>query len=180
MTVQIRLTGALWAEIHADLDRPHSFAAERVTFLACRPAAMPTGQLLLAHAAYPVADEHYESSYEAGAMVAGAAFSKALGLAYRDPVSVFHVHRHEHRGHPRFSGYDLSESAKFVPDFWKVRPALPHGALVLSNDSAYGLIWRAPGEAPEPISRFTIVGTPTREIRYDREQVRPPEFPRAR
>lgn len=167
MTINLRVTARLWAAIHADLDRSHEFAHERVAFISCRPAVLQGGLLLLAHDLHPVADEHYERGSGAGAMIAGAAFSKALGLAYRSPVSIFHVHRHEHEGPPRFSGYDVAQARQFVPDFWKVRAELPHGTLVLSHDAAYGLVWTRRGAEPAAINRITVVGVPTKDLCHD-------------
>jgi hypothetical protein len=167
VTIHLRFTAPLWAAIHADLDRPHQFAHERVAFVSCRPAALQVGLLLLAHDFHPVADNHYESGSGAGAMISGAAFSKALGLAHRSPLTILHVHRHEHEGAPRFSGYDVAQARQFVPDFWKVRPELPHGTLVLSHDSAYGLVWARRGTEPVVINRITVVGAPCVDIRHD-------------
>lgn len=78
---------------------------------------------------------------------------------------MFHVHMHEHWGRPWFSHIDSRESAKFVPDFWNVRPEFPHGALVLSLDSVSGLCWMSQLNKPIRISKFSIVGAPLRIIR---------------
>jgi hypothetical protein len=75
-------------------------------------------------------------------------------------IGLFHVHMHEHRGLPAFSRVDLTESMKFVPDFFTAAPAMPHGAIVLSLDRAIGLCWRKREEKPTPIDRFTSVGAP--------------------
>ena len=165
MKIEFRATGELIRALHADLSRRHAHAHERVAFLSCQPAALPDGGLLLlAQALHPVDDEDYEPSNEVGALLGGAAFRKALQYAYNNKASMFHVHRHEHRGHPRFSNIDLSESARFVPDFWKVRPLHPHGALVLSHDSCFGLVWTQRGIRPTPIHSFTLLEYPLRKI----------------
>lgn len=165
MNISMRMPEGLWRELHADLDRHHAFAFERVAFVSCRPADDGSGGLLLlAHQLHVVADEHYEHVPGMPVTITGRAFSPMLGLAYREPVGIFHVHRHEHPGVPRFSGVDLSEARKFVPDFWKVRPRFPHGVLVLSHDSVSGLVFRQGAAKPHPISRFSIVGAPTKDI----------------
>jgi hypothetical protein len=169
MNIHFRIAAKLFTELHADLSRPHAHANERVAFLSCRPAALPgAGVLLLAHALHQVADDDYEPSDTMGALLRGSAFRKALQYVFNHPVSMFHVHRHEHKGHPRFSPVDLEESAKFVPDFWKVRPGHPHGTIVLSKDSAFGLLWHQKEKSPVPLSRFTVVGYPQREVHDDR------------
>ena len=64
---------------------------------------------------------------------------------------------HEHRGRPGYSSIDLSEQVKFVPDFFKVRPEMPHGAVVLSLDRAIGRVW-IDAQTIVNISEFNIVG----------------------
>lgn len=165
MNVAMRMTDRLWTNLHADLDRVHAFAYERVAFVSCRPADDGNGGLLLlADKMHVVPDEHYERQPNMPVTITGRAFSPMLGLAYREAVGIFHVHRHEHSGPPRFSGVDLSEASKFVPDFWKVRPRFPHGVLVLSHDSIFGLVFQQHSPKPQGISRFSIVGTPTKDI----------------
>jgi hypothetical protein len=169
MNFNFRIAAKLFTELHADMSRPHAHAHERVAFLSCRPAALPgEGVLLVAHALHQVADEDYEPSDTMGALLRGSAFRKALQYAFNHSVSIFHVHRHEHKGHPRFSPVDLEESAKFVPDFWKVRPGHPHGTIVLSQDSSCGLVWYQKEKLPTPISKLTVVGYPQTEVDHGR------------
>jgi hypothetical protein len=63
---------------------------------------------------------------------------------------------------PSFSKTDVREDTKFVPDFFNVAPAMPHGALVLSHDHAAGLCWYAANAAPVPIDRIASVSAPLR------------------
>jgi hypothetical protein len=67
---------------------------------------------------------------------------------------------HGHNGLPGFSRVDVTESKKFVPDFFNVAPMMPHGIIVLSHDRAIGLCWRGPREEPTIIDRFAHVGAP--------------------
>jgi hypothetical protein len=92
-------------------------------------------------------------------MMGGAAIRKALQVAYNEKASMLHVHVHEHKGQPRFSRIDLAEYPKFLPDFWKVQPSVPHGALVLSRDRAIGLIWYPGLSKPLPAYEIWSVGT---------------------
>ena len=91
------------------------------------------------------------------------AIRKAMQRAYNggsQDIGLFHVHVHEHRGVPGFSRVDLTESMKFVPDFFNAVPAMPHGAIVLSHDRAVGLYWRKRGDRPLAIDRFASIGAP--------------------
>ena len=171
MTVTFKLTRRLWKAILADLRRPHAFARERVGWLRCRVGDAPDGGLiLLAHDYHPVADGDYVRDESVGAMMGSTAIRKAMQLAVNQDVSIFHVHLHDHDGSTGFSNTDQRETAKFVPDFWHVRPDRPHGAVIFSNDHAVGRCWY-PGGAVVEISEFVIVGAPL--VRRGREHGRP-------
>ena len=161
MTTHLKIPGALLQEIHQDLSRPHTFAAERVGFLTCGIAdAAGGGQILLAHR---VADEDYVDNPRVGAAIGGSAFRKILQYAYGNAVSILHVHRHDHRGAPRFSPIDLRSAREFVPSFFNVQRMLPHGILVLSLDHAAGQVWDFGRPAARPIDIFQVVGYPMRK-----------------
>lgn len=159
MKITFKISQGLFTEIHRDLSRPHEFATERVGFIACGASAFGAdGLLFLGETYHPVADQHYIDDSRVGAMMNSDAIRSALEIAYNRNVTMFHVHRHEHYGKPRFSRVDRQESARFVPDFFKARPSLPHGVLVLSHDSVAGLCWLARGKHPVEIQEFVVVG----------------------
>lgn len=160
MKVIFKIPRPLWRIVHEDLSRPHPFAHERVAFLACKPAALTDGLLLLADQYLPVADDDYENVRGYGAMMGPGAIRKALQAAYRANVSMLHVHRHEHHGIPAFSPTDLAENPKFVPDFFKVRPKLPHGAIVMSHDEMAGEYWEPGAGKRSQFDQLSIVGRP--------------------
>lgn len=163
MTIRFKITQGLLHAVKEDLARVHEFAAERVGFLSCRAGRAGSDDLVvLAHAYHRVEDADYIDNPDAGATMGPDAIRKALQLAWRDPLSMFHVHVHEHLGKPRFSRIDSVESARFVPNFWHVRPEMPHGALVFSNDRAYGRCWYPGLNLPIEIAEFSFVGSPTR------------------
>jgi hypothetical protein len=83
-----------------------------------------------------------------------------LGRALLQPVGMVHVHVHEHSGRPAFSFVDRREQRQFVPDFFKVRREIPHGAIVLSHDRAIGSLWLDP-DTIVSISEFNSVGPHT-------------------
>ncbi len=162
MKVLLRMSEKLHFDAFNALQKPHAFAAERVGFFKCRFSTSSDGLLVLAHSIHHVADEDYEDDPTAGATMGRSAIRKALQIAYKEDVGMFHVHVHEHHGRPRFSRTDFRESALFVPDFWNVQPSLPHGALVLSCDSAWGQCWY-PGHASSiEMENFAVIGLPTR------------------
>jgi len=68
------------------------------------------------------------------------------------------VHQHLFPGRVWFSRTDLREQHRFVPDFFKVRPNMPHGAVVLGPQQAAGRVWLAPATI-KSITEFNEVGT---------------------
>lgn len=164
--IEIRFSQQLFQSIHDDLSRTHAFAAERVGFVACASGLAENGNLILLAETYlSVDDQHYIDNPKAGATMGPSAIRSALQFAYNRPVSMYHVHRHEHRGAPRFSGIDLRESRIFVPDFFKVQPQRSHGVIVLSHDSAAGLAWMPGESSPTAVNRFSVVGQPSTVVR---------------
>jgi hypothetical protein len=116
--------------------------------------------MCLAYAYLAVADEDYIEDPAFGAVIGSGAFRKAMQVAYTQDVGLFHVHLHEHHGIPTPSGIDVRETAKFVPDFFHVRPKLPHGAIVLSSDSMSARIWLSATGKPKLVDEFLVVGSP--------------------
>jgi hypothetical protein len=152
-----RNTAAFGAEVRADLERHHAFAAERVGWLSVGAAKAGRNLVLLPKAYHRVEDEDYVDDPSVGAMMGQEAIRKALEIALLQPVGIFHVHMHGHRGKPSFSPVDLREQLRFVPDFFSVCPKMPHGAIVLSYDRAYGRVWLSE-DTIRRISEFNVTG----------------------
>jgi len=160
MTVRFKITRHLLEAIRHDLVRPHAFAHERVGFISAGLSSADDDLWILARAYRPVADDDYLRDPSVGAMMGPDAIRKALQWALSDGVAIFHVHTHGGRGRPGFSGIDVREQSKFVPSFFQITRKCPHGALVLSNNSAYGNIWLDGRKPGEPIGCFIEVGMP--------------------
>jgi hypothetical protein len=153
-----KATEGFLRDVRQDLARPHRFAAERVGFISIRAACTSESLVVLAEAYHPVADDDYIDDPTVGAMMDQEAIRKALNVALLQPVGMFHVHMHEHRGRPVFSRTDRREQLKFVPDFFKIRRQMPHGAIVLSQDRAMGRAWLDPDTVID-ISEFNVIGS---------------------
>ena len=164
--ITLKIMASQMEKIRADLCRSHKFASERVGFITCRFGTPASGCLLiLAEQYHAVADEDYIKDFGYGALIGTDAFRKIFQFALSHEVGIFHVHLHDHNGRPKFSKTDNREMAKYVPDFFHVRPKLPHGALVLSKDSANGRCWFKEVAGPKEITDFVVVGTPLRRIK---------------
>lgn len=162
MIIRLRMLEHQLNQIRQDLARPHRFAAERVGFLTCGAASLTEpGILLLAEAWHSVADEDYVENPRVGACIAGGAFRKVFQAVYRAPAAVLHIHQHDHVGPPRFSLTDERSMREFVPGFFNVCPSRPHGAVVLSRNSAIGAIWTAANGQRHPLATLNVIGQPS-------------------
>ena len=166
MNIHFKIQREFIDSIRRDLSRPHEFAYERVGFIGCKAGRLGNGAwIILAALYYSVADEDYVEDDSVGALIGSAAIRKMMQVAYDEPLSIFHVHMHEHRGIPRPSPVDIREMGELIPNFWHVRENLPHGAIVLSRDSLSGTIWDPSLQVKRPIDDITVVGTPMQLIR---------------
>jgi hypothetical protein len=156
--IHLKLPERLLDEITAHLAQPHSVALERVGFLACAGGNTRDGIVLLGRSFHPVRDEDYEADELVGARISSRAVQSCLALAYATPQSMLFVHEHGHKGTPRPSRVDLDCWRELIPNFWHVRPELPHGGLILSEDGAMGMVWVPHQIDVFPISKFTVVG----------------------
>lgn len=162
MNVDLKINGALLDGTRADLDRRHAFAHERVGFLTAGAAWTRAGLLLTVRGYRPVADEDYEYAPRVGAKIGSAAMRKAVQWAFRPPSTLLHVHTHKGSGRPQFSGVDLESARAFVPGFFGPTPRMPHGLLVLSDNSVAGLLWLGEDRPPVEIDTFTRIDAPLR------------------
>jgi len=165
MNTRFKITAGLLSRIHEDLRHAHPFAYERVGFISAGLAASGDNLLILAQEYHPVPDNEYLKDPSVGAMLGPDAIRRALQLALTCEAAIFHVHAHGGAGIPQFSGIDVRESAKFIPDFFKVAPQYAHGALVLSTTAARGMIWLNGSESYEFVTEVFQVGIPIQKWR---------------
>lgn len=168
MSALFRATESFIADVRQDLMRPHPFAHERIGFIAVRAAQGHNHLVLIAEDYYPVADNEYVQDRLVGARIGQEALRKALNVALLNPVGMFHVHMHLFPERLWFSRVDLSEQFNFVPDFFKVRPTMPHGALVLSPHSFAGRAWVNSRDI-QRIDEFNTVGARVRVTKAARD-----------
>lgn len=155
--IVFRATQEFMQGVRRDLGRKHPFAHERVGFITARAARGAEGLVIFADGYHVVPDNDYIQAKSVGAMLGSEALRKALELALLQGVGVFHVHMHGPAPRLWFSGIDLREQLKFIPDFFTVCPQMPHGAIVLDQHRAAGRVWLAPDRI-EMIEEFNTVG----------------------
>lgn len=161
MSVIFKFSARLLAAARSDLHRAHPFAYERIGFLTAGASSLENGTLVLFGREYhPIEDNDYVKNPRVGAEIGPDAMRKGLQQAYRTRSALFHIHTHGGQGTPSFSSVDLADAPNFVPSFFNAVPAMPQGILVLSNNSACGLLWQAPTTAPNYIDGFVQIGAP--------------------
>ena len=165
MTITIKITSSLIREIRKDLSRPHAFAYERIGFITAACAWYNERDLMLICREYEaVSDQDYLNDKSAGAVIGSDAIRKGLQKAYSTKSALLHVHTHHGFGRPSFSTTDLESAAQFVPSFFNISPQVPHGILVLSDNSAKGLIWFDKFSPPYKTENFIEVGNQFKRI----------------
>lgn len=154
----IRITENLVLEIIHDLQRPHSFASERVGFIFTR---LGTGlqPMALAKRYRPVADDHYINDPSVGAAINEHAIRSARQESFSSGDGIFHVHLHPWNGDPGISQIDLDGYRAMVPSFVPMAPSTAHGAIIFSFDNAIGLV-RWPNSQNIQRSPICVVGFP--------------------
>ena len=163
MSCVVRVPEALTERVRADLRRPHPFAFERVGFLHARVSRVDNSNwLVLPYAFYAVPDGQYIRDDLVGARIDGASIRTQMERALESGVTVVHVHLHEHRGRPRFSSTDREGHGPLLRALHNAESNVPHGAMVLSQDSAIA-VFRTPGDDSLRLaSKIAIVGRPLR------------------
>jgi hypothetical protein len=162
LSVLLRITSELVAEIKEDLSRPHSHALERVGFLYCRSSRITETHWISFGSAYiPVPDQFYIPDPRVGARINSDAIRGAMQHVLDTRESALHVHAHEHFGTPGFSKTDRVNMATLLPAFANLGGETVHGGLLLSEDSASLLVYKAGMSRAIP-GRVSIVGYPTR------------------
>lgn len=158
MNITLKIDGSVLDSMRSDLARPHFFAHERIGFLTAGATFSGQDLMLLVRNYTPVEDDDYERAPGVGARIGSNAMRKAVQSVYRPAGALLHIHTHGGLGRPGFSGIDLASADEFVPGFFETTPRMPHGLLVLSNNSVRGQVWLTPNGPALPISRFTRIG----------------------
>jgi hypothetical protein len=164
MSIQFKLSGALYRETMRDLERPHRFAAERVGFVSGRLSSLTgSGKLVLLTRYHSIPDDYYIDDPYVGARINSEAITRAMHVVYHGRSTcegIFHVHLHQHRGEPRPSPTDWREIPKMMPGFQAVGRQAAHGMILLSADHAAAWVW-LPGQGePTTADSISVIGFP--------------------
>src|SRR5690242_17613730 len=114
--IHLKITRALYDVAMSDLLTPHAFAAERIGFILTRKGTLAGQDIVLAVTCYiRIADDDYLDDPTVGARIGSAAIRDVMQQAMDSQEGALHIHLHEHRGTPAFSGTDLRELRKLIP-----------------------------------------------------------------
>lgn len=159
---RLRIPQSLVDTALADLERPHPFAAERVGFFSTRVQDLPgVGPLVLVVDYHSIPDDDYVNDPKVGAKIGSQAIRAAMQRVLDAGCGAVHVHAHPHCGAPGMSRTDARGIPPLADSFQRLAPALAHGAVILSDDSAAAWLWLpdfTTGISPDILS---IVGTPS-------------------
>lgn len=171
MSIQLKLSGALYQQMIRDFARPHPFAAERVAFVSGRLGTLiGDGQLILLTRYHPIPDDHYIDDPDVGARINSEAITRAMHAVYHGRLQregIFHVHLHQHRGQPAPSKTDWHEIPKLMPGFQAVGRQAAHGMIILSADHGSAWVWLPGRKEPTVGDCLSVIGVPIQV--FDRE-----------
>lgn len=145
--------------IRDDLQReiPHGVdALERVGFLFAKinSAGVFTPSFYM-----PIDDSQYlERPRDVGARYSGDAIDKAIDRVILNGEVFFTIHIHDERGEPTPSRTDLLTERALVGCFLKISN-MPHGAIILSDDSLLVRCWDETTETIRKVTTITILPT---------------------
>lgn len=153
-----------------DLERPHSFAGERLGFFSFRQSLDAAEPLLHCFEYHSIPDDQYVEDYSVGGRIGGEAIRAAMNRAYNTGAGQLWVHTHGRNGMPGVSPTDRESGPKVVQSCANAEPKALHGWGVISEHGICGQV-RSPDGAFHPLLRLAVIGWPMvipaqREITY--------------
>ena len=159
----IKITSEMLGGVRKDLQRPHSFARERIGFLVARLSKGAEANPVILMSRYlPIADDAYIYDPTVGARFGTDAISVATEAIYWGRAAregVFHVHIHAHKGSPSMSEVDAQDLPRLIPTFQSIGPRAPHGIIILSLDHGSAWYW-SPSEGRPTRAAISVLGPP--------------------
>lgn len=161
MSLSLKLTRELYNNIIKDLDRPHSFAYERVGFVFGRIGNKgQSDELIILNRYLSVDDNNYEKNKRVGASINSRAIRDVMQKALNDSVCVFHVHLHYGTGRPGLSRTDKEGITPLIPSFQAVCPLQKHGILLFNEDSISAWVLSQNKKSFLKVDKVSIIGYP--------------------
>lgn len=155
----LKIPRPLLLQAMQDLERPHSFAGERLGFFSFRQSLHRDRPLLLCYDYHSVPDKQYIRDRSCGGRIDGAAIQTAMGRAYRDGCGQLWVHTHGPDGHPSPSGTDLAEGPKVVRSLANAQGKVMQGWAIISKEGTWGQVRALDGRLHD-FQDIAVIGRP--------------------
>lgn len=169
LSIDIRMSKALYDLICKDLARPHEHACERVGFVFGRISERYGRDPIIYLMHYqPVADERYIQSNDFGALIDDAVILETMQEIRRQRgtgYGAFHVHIHEHVGQPSFSRPDIKSLPAMIPSFQRMDTKGADGLLLLSENHGIAMVWLSDQDAVFA-STISVIGAPIKIFNF--------------
>jgi hypothetical protein len=162
--IQIRIPKSIYKLMHEDVIREHAHAFERIGFLYTTSLLVDGNRLILAKRYVPVNDEDYIEDDSVGARINSNAIRKSMQTLLDNKEGCFHVHLHNHTGHPNPSLIDEEGIPGIVEGFGNISPKQAHGYIILSKNSMFATVKFGKEEVYRKPSKISIVGNPMKFI----------------
>jgi hypothetical protein len=160
MQVALKIPRTILQEALGDLNRPHSFAAERVGFFSTRCSKTDSTILVHCIAYHTIADEHYLEDHDVGARITSEAITGAMSRAAANSLGQIHVHSHGNVSPPIPSPVDWRELPKLARSFRNANSREAHGWMVLGNEKAWTSLLLGDRIVEASEICFSLVGFP--------------------
>lgn len=134
--MKTQFSEGLFEEIVQDLNRPHSFAFERVGYVL---GNFKDGILVLDEW-MKFEDFFYEENIEVGARIGREGMTYLMKKVFSSKKHFFHTHVHDFQNIPTYSGVDLRSLLEVTPAIFDFSGLGPHGALLIGREASR-LIW---------------------------------------
>jgi len=133
------------AKARADLTLPPVSGMERLGLSFARYASTYNTTTIVATEYIPLPENAYVAGHHAPVSFDSRWLMQQSATAAQQHAGIFLVHLHEHRGKPWFSPIDMRTNRDIIRPIALIEQTLPTGALLLSIDSAAGLLARSDG-----------------------------------
>jgi hypothetical protein len=158
----VRIPHSLHCKIMNDLTSLHSFATERIGFVASKYKVLKSGTIIVFIIDYyPIKDEFYINDPEVGARINSDAIREALQKIIDNKVGLFHAHCHSFANYyPDFSSTDLEDNPEIIRSFGYADKNQIHGMFVFSPNGINALLKLPGGKELISPTKIIVVGYP--------------------
>jgi len=162
MKIRIKIPRLLHAKALRDLERPHSFAGERVGFFSTRCSVGKEAILIHCVDYHTVPDDHYLVDHSVGVRIGSVAITEAMARCTSPGVGQIHVHSHgNYVGLQNPSSIDQRELPPLVRSLRNMGAGNASGWAILSANDMWSSMTLPDASVAIEAASVSIVGGPT-------------------